>query len=134
MNVLHIKDASDVPPAHWRTVYAFSEEEFFPTDFESSNFAFFRMPGGLFWDNIIAMKYFFLNDEEATDRSIETRHVGRFVIEGAVIRRHIGSHIDIIRTVTTEAERVDALQEFFGIHIPWESLKHIHGRASALCE
>ncbi|KAG5335223.1 hypothetical protein C0989_001795, partial [Termitomyces sp. Mn162] len=90
------------------------------------------MPGGLFWNNIIAIKYFFLEEEEATDRPIETRHVGRFAMGGAVIRRHIGSHTDIVRTVTTEAERVEALQEFFGIHILSEAVKYIHGRASAL--
>ncbi|KAG6903367.1 hypothetical protein C0995_013120 [Termitomyces sp. Mi166 len=130
----------DAPPAQWRVVYAFSEEEFFPTDFESANFAVYHKPGGYFSDKILASKHFWLNDEEActthktTDRSIETRHVGRFGMEGAVIRRHIGSHTDIVRTLTTEAERAEALREFFGIHISIEALEYIRGRESALCE
>ena len=137
LNVLHIKEAQD---AHWRVVYAFSEEEFFPTDFESANFSVCHTPGGFFWDKIVASKHFWLDEEEAStthsmsDGFIETRHVGRFGMEGAVIRRHVGNRTDIIRIVTTEVERTEVLQKIFGIHIPPEGLDHIRGRASALRE
>lgn len=140
MNVLHTEDVQDAPPAHWRVVYAFSEEEFFQTDFESANFAVYSKPGGFFLDKVVASKHFWLNQEEARtthgtiDAPIQARHVGRFGMEGDLIRRHIGNHTDIVKTVTTEAERVEALQEFFSLHISTEAVECIRGRATVLCE
>ncbi|KAG6868442.1 hypothetical protein C0993_002580, partial [Termitomyces sp. T159_Od127] len=133
-------DTPGAPSAHWRVLYAFSEEEFFQTDFESANFAVYCMPGGFFSDKVVALKHFWLDEVEAhstcntTNGPTETRHVGKYALEGAVIRRHIGNHSDIVKRVTTEAERVEALREFFGIHIPIEALEFIRGRAAALCE
>jgi hypothetical protein len=32
-------------PAPWKIVYTFTEQEYFPTDFESANFAVYKQPG-----------------------------------------------------------------------------------------
>ncbi|KAG5353188.1 hypothetical protein C0989_009565 [Termitomyces sp. Mn162] len=128
LNVRHVKD--DGARAHWRVVYAFSEKEFFAADFESANFAVCYMPGGFFYDKVVASRHFWLDEEACT--TSDARLVGRFGMEGAVIRRHVGNRTEVVRTVTTEAERVEALGEFFGIDIPLEAVGYIHGRASAL--
>ncbi|KAG6837985.1 hypothetical protein H0H93_008379 [Arthromyces matolae] len=137
LNVIHLKGGPDTT-SPWRVVYAFSEMECFPTDYENANFAVYGRPGGFFWDNVIASKHFWLNEQESymtqeePNSTIETRHLGRFGMEGAVIRKHVGNQTEIVKTATTEVERIEALREFFGIQIASEDLKHIHGRVAAL--
>ncbi|KAG6817219.1 hypothetical protein H0H87_011577 [Tephrocybe sp. NHM501043] len=138
LDVLHIKGGPELPLPEWRIVYAFSEKEFFPTDFDSANFAVCRMPGGYFWDSVICSKHFWLNDKESNTSlgvesdDIATWHAGRFGMDGAVVRKHIGSNSDIVRTLTNEAERAEALHEFFGIRIEPSALEYIRGRVAAL--
>jgi len=124
----------------WRVVYTFPEEEFFSTDYESANFAVCRQrqPGGLFWENVVCSKHFWLDSYEIgdsdsqADKSVLTRYMGRIGMEGRVIRRHTGTKSEIIRTVATEIERADALRELFGIDLNAEDLEHIRGRDAEL--
>ncbi|KAF8076134.1 arylamine N-acetyltransferase 1 [Lyophyllum atratum] len=129
LEILHIKE--DIRPPLWKVVYSFSEEEFFLTDYEAANFVVCRQSGGLFWENVICSKHFWLDSREI-DNPILTRHMGRLGMEGRVTRRHIGPQSEIIRTVTTEAERADVLRELFGINLSTEDLEHINGREAAL--
>ncbi|GLB33556.1 putative N-acetyltransferase [Lyophyllum shimeji] len=138
LDILQIKD--DVRQAKWRVVYAFSEEEYFPTDYESANFAVCRrpQPGGLFWKNIVCSKHFWLDSHEVgasdggVDKSIMTRYMGRLGMEGRTVRRHVGSQSEVIRTMATETERTAALRELFGIDLSPEDLEHVRGRDAAL--
>ncbi|KAG6832917.1 hypothetical protein H0H92_004801 [Tricholoma furcatifolium] len=130
LEVLHIKEGTDASQSEWKLVYAFDEKEYFPTDYASANLAVCRQQGGYFGDNVVASKHFWLDKDD--QGPIETRHAGRFGMEGAVIRKHTGNQTEIVRTVATESERARALQEFFGVRIDPNALKYICGRTAAL--
>lgn len=126
--------------ATWKIVYSFSEMEFFQTDFESANVAVSMARGGLFWDNVISSKHFWLSNEiegvsridHSADGNTKERYLGRIAMEGGTIRRHTGNHSEIVRTVRTEVERTRALQELFGIYIADSDLTHIQGREATI--
>jgi hypothetical protein len=149
---LHIK-VEDPTAAQWRIIYSFSEEEHFSADFDSASFALSMRPGhGIFWNNVLCAKHFVLSDEEIAMIREETRkneanktaelkataeggsdvYLGRLVMTGGEIRRHIGSHSEVIRTVSTELERIRALREMFLIDISDDNERYIRGRDAAL--
>ncbi|KAF5387859.1 hypothetical protein D9615_000166 [Tricholomella constricta] len=136
LEVLHIKPG--MTPPQWKVVYSFSEEESFPVDYESANFAVCRRPQGLFWENVVCSKLFWIDSVEIgstdseIDGSIMTRYMGRIGMEGRITRRHIGSGSEVLRTVSTETERAEVLREIFGMNVAGEDLEHIRGRKAAL--
>ncbi|KIJ43689.1 hypothetical protein M422DRAFT_252932 [Sphaerobolus stellatus SS14] len=115
LEVLHENMDSMIPPS-WRIVYSFSEKEWFSADFDSANLA------------VCAMQSY--NSPLAPWQ----RHLGRLAMDRSAVRRHVGSRSEVLRTFTTERERILALRELFGVHTPDDDVKHILGRAAALSE
>lgn len=68
---------------------------------------------------------------EAYD-SLSTRYMGRLGMEKNTLRRHVGSTSETVKTMRSELERAAVLEEFFGIEILEDDLKHIQGRPPAL--
>lgn len=138
LEVLH-ENMDSITPASWRIVYSFSEKEWFSADFDSANLAVCRMQSGLFWENVLCSKHFWLENDNFPQGynyllAPWQRHMGRLAMDRSGVRRHVGSRSEVIRTFITERERVLALRELFGIHIPEDDVRHILGRASALSE
>jgi arylamine N-acetyltransferase len=129
LEVQHEKQGNS-QPAPWKVVYSFTEQEYFPADFESANFAVYQWPGGRFWDNVICSKHYWLDSLEGV--SIKNRQLGRICMTGAVVERHTGSLSELVTTLFTEQERANTLREIFGLDIPTDDLLHIQGRAAAL--
>ncbi|THU81411.1 cysteine proteinase [Dendrothele bispora CBS 962.96] len=139
--VRHQKN-SDGPPTE-RTMYSFIEDEFYPTDYTTANIAVYTKQSGLFWENVVCSKSFWLSDvemlelmgedceEECKNVPPSRRFMGRLGMEGNIVRRHIGSRSDVIRVMNTEAERADALRDIFGIDITQDDLAFMKGRAPA---
>ncbi|KAJ7214429.1 hypothetical protein GGX14DRAFT_563244 [Mycena pura] len=124
------KDAGRPPTA--RVMYSFIEDEFFDED-----------PRGLFWENVVCIRSFFMSDDEArsVDPSVDpaaltplTRYLGRLTMAGSTVRRYVGMHTTVLREMKTEEERAEALREFFGISIPQEDLEFIRGRGAELVQ
>jgi len=150
---LHIK-VEDPIAAQWRILYSFSEEEHFSADFDSASFALSMRPRhGIFWNNVLCAKHFVLSDEEIAMIREETReneanktaeskasaegdsdmYLGRLVMMGGgEIKRHVGSHSEVIRTMSTELERIRALRDMFLIDISDDDERYIRGRDAAL--
>ncbi|KAJ7078294.1 arylamine N-acetyltransferase 1 [Mycena belliarum] len=128
-------------PATIRVMYSFIEDEFFAADYKAFNYSVLGMTAGLFWDNVVCTKHFWMTDEEvrAVDGEIDTaaltaltRYMGRVAMAGDAVRRHVGMQTTVLREMKSEAERAEALKEFFGIVIPQENLKYIRGRGAEL--
>ncbi|KAJ7579682.1 hypothetical protein C8J56DRAFT_834383 [Mycena floridula] len=151
LEVRHEKPNSRVPGDHsdlimatptWRVLYAFSEHEFFRTDIESASFTASMTPRGIFYDNVVCLRSFWLNREEIlaaggadNDGSpvpVSKRFIGRLSLEGRRIRRHIGSQTEDVEVVCTEEQRLEALEAKFSLCIPRSAVDFIKGRNAAI--
>ncbi|KAF8189485.1 arylamine N-acetyltransferase 1 [Mycena galopus ATCC 62051] len=128
-------------PKSTRVMYSFIEDEFFDADFKGFNYSVVGLTAGLFWENVVCTKYFWMTDEEIRefDEAVDpatltslTRYMGRLAMAGDALRRHIGTRTAVLRVMKTEVERAEALKEFFGIDITHDDLKHIRGRGAEL--
>ncbi|KAJ6575975.1 arylamine N-acetyltransferase 2 [Mycena vulgaris] len=128
-------------PRTTRVMYSFIEDEFFEADYRAFNYSVLGLTRGLFWENVLCNKFFWMSDEEVreVDQTVDpstlkpqTRYLGRLAMAGDTVRRHIGTRTTVLRVMKTEVERADALREFFGIIIQREDLKHIRGRGAEL--
>ncbi|KAJ6517458.1 arylamine N-acetyltransferase 2, partial [Mycena vitilis] len=134
------KDPSE--PKTSRVMYSFIEDEFFEADYRAFNYSVLGLTAGLFWDNVVCTKYFWMSDEEVreVDKAIGNpaamtpldRYLGRVAMVGNAVRRHVGTGTTVLRVMKSEEDRAEALKECFGIVIPEEDLKHIRGRGAEL--
>lgn len=102
-----------------------------------------------FTNNVVCAKLFWLDDAESESirkdhpsddqarplcqtTPTDGRYMGRVTMERGRIRRHVGSRTEEVKMVTTEAERIRALGEIFGIYIQDDCARHIKSRPSAL--
>ena len=143
LEVLH-ENMDSMTTASWRIIYSFSEKEWFASDFDSANLAVCAMQSGLFWENVLCSKHFWLENDNFPQGYFPQgynsqlapwqRHLGRLAMDRSAVRRHVGSRSEVLRTFTTERERILTLQELFDVHILDEDVRHILGRAAALSE
>ncbi|KAK7029520.1 hypothetical protein VNI00_014553 [Paramarasmius palmivorus] len=109
LQVQHTKPQSSDSPAPWRTLYTFTETEFFPPDFESaSHFVSTHPNGSPFLREVICMKYFFMDDNKDGD-------MGYTTLYRDTLRRHIGATTQDVMKMKTEKERIEAINSVFGI-------------------
>lgn len=60
------------------------------------------------------------------------RVVGKVMLVGGVVKRNLGGKTEVVKVCGTEAERVEALREWFGIVLTEEEVESIRGRVSEL--
>ncbi|KAK7046424.1 arylamine n-acetyltransferase 1 [Favolaschia claudopus] len=142
-SVHDVKDSgSEKPKSTRRVMYSFIEDEFFDADFKAFNFSVVGLTSGLFWDNVVCTKFFWMTDEEVREvnggvtdiMSLTplTRYLGRLAMAGNVVRRHVGTKTTVLKVMKTEEDRAEALRKVFGIDIPEEDLRYIQGRGAEL--
>jgi len=128
-------------PPTARVMYSFVEDEFFEADFQSFNYSVLGLTEGVFWENVVCTKYFWLSDKEmreidgereATGKTPPTSYMGRLAMAGNTVRRQVGTRSTVLKVMKSEVERAEALKDIFGINIPTEDLKHIRGRGAEL--
>ena len=125
----------------WKTLYSFSEDEFYLKDFEAASFAVSKMPipQGLFWCNIVAVKVFLLEDyvpghsdcEQDQSAGLQV-NMSRMILIGRELKRSTGADVVLVRTLRNEAERINILRDIFGITVDDDAARHIVGRAAAI--
>lgn len=113
-------------PADWMVLYQFSLTECFEEDREQQNFAVSQrnIPGIPFYSNVLCVKHFEVPGS--------TEILGRRVMMGNCVHERIGSSNRTVVTLHTEAERIDALKQYFGVIIQKENVIYIRGRVPAL--
>ncbi|EJU04809.1 cysteine proteinase [Dacryopinax primogenitus] len=110
--------------APWRPLFQFSEAELYPNDYEALSFAFCgRADGcGPFWTDILCMRPF--RAEDGT--------IGRMTMMNGAIKRRLNGKSEVMKQVTTEEERVEALKKYFDILITEEDSAFIQGHRAEI--
>ncbi|KAJ7152021.1 hypothetical protein C8R46DRAFT_1042902 [Mycena filopes] len=141
----YLRDSDDPDrPSSSRVMYSFIEDEFFEADYAAFNYSVDGLHAGLFWENVVCTKFFWMTDDEVREvdgglSGVEVatltplnRHLVRLSMAGNKVRRHVGTQSTVLRVTKTEEERAEALKEYFQIHIAQGNLKHIEGREAEL--
>jgi len=122
-------------------MYSSIKDELFEADYTASNSSVVGGSAGLFCENVVCRKFFWMSDDEMreVDSAVDpapltplNRYLGRLAMAGDAVRRHVETRTTVLRVMKTEVERAEALKEFFGISIPHEDLKYIRGRGAEL--
>ncbi|KAG5644435.1 hypothetical protein DXG03_008530 [Asterophora parasitica] len=147
LEVSHTK--SDGTPPRWKLLISFPETESFHIDMENASFVVSMKPEGLFWNNVLCIKYALLDDidqfdgdEEAMKQAQAERRgnpedvaktfMFRYVMAGKKLTRNIGNCSVTVMTLESDEDRIRALKDVFGVEIPENALAHVKGRAASL--
>lgn len=140
--------------AAWNILYAFSEDEFFVTDVDAASFNVSERPtsDGIFWNDVIAVGRFVLDDEQSSiaDQQANTAvqdgtivkptkelgskatWQGKHTMSKGVVKRQVGKKSEVIWTSQDEGERIRALHDIFRVAVDDGDAKYIKGRDAAL--
>lgn len=108
----------------WRDLYAFTEIEFFPGDFEVMNLKMMTAPQSFFVQSVMCMC--------AIMNAEKTQPVGLLILHRDYVKRQVGDQSEIMETFETEEQRVKALEKYFGIVLSLQEQRAIRGLASEL--
>ncbi|KDN60066.1 putative N-acetyltransferase [Colletotrichum sublineola] len=104
----------------------FTEQEFFPEDFEVMNFAVMSLPTSYFVKNVLCMRTILNPETKKTD--------GTIVLHKNEVKRKIGDRLEVLETLKNEAERVRAIEKYFDIALTPGEQKAIKGMPQELLE
>lgn len=131
-------------PAPWRVLVTFTENECFPEDAEAYSFLVCNKPGYFLQDYVLVVRHLFVEEldqeglaeaaEEFAQYSEDERKtfVCEYILFGNTVKRYIGGRDSVMRTLESEADRVEALRELFALDVTEAGYRHILGRRSSL--
>ncbi|KAL1643963.1 hypothetical protein SLS58_004638 [Diplodia intermedia] len=100
--VYQYRNGTDRP---WNSFYCFSETEFIHNDFEVMNFYTSKHPESFQTFTVLVVKFL-----------REGSHVyGKLMLVNGDVKQNLGGKTSLVRSCTTEADRVEALRDVFGI-------------------
>lgn len=115
--VLEIKNTTT---NKWSGGYCFTEFEWLPQDFEIINYRTSRDPKSWFTYKLVLVRM--LIDEET-----RTKAIGSIILTGNKVERRLGTgKKEVLVEAKSEAERVQALRQWFGIILLPEEERGIH--------
>ncbi|KAL3425180.1 Arylamine N-acetyltransferase [Phlyctema vagabunda] len=112
----------------WNSFFAFPETEFLPQDFEVMNFYTSQSFAATNFQTRRLLIVLFLKGEEGE------QIVGKVMLVNGEVKRNDGGKTKTILSCKTEAERIRALSEHFGISLTDEQRDGIKGRNVELRE
>jgi arylamine N-acetyltransferase len=101
----------------WNSYYAFNEVEWLPADFTGPNY-YVSQHGDSFQRHMLLVVRFLRGDESI---------VGKRMLAGNVVKENKGERTAVLKICESEKDRVDALQELFGIELTTEERQAIQG-------
>ncbi|KAI9732674.1 MAG: DUF1279 super [Cirrosporium novae-zelandiae] len=110
------------PDRPWDSLYCFSEIEFLDHDFEVMNFFTSSSPDAFPTFMVLVVK--FLRREHEI--------YGKIMLVNNEVKQNLGGKTILVKTCTTEEERVEALKEYFGILLTDEEREGIRGMSTEL--
>ncbi|KAK4544777.1 hypothetical protein LTR36_004026 [Oleoguttula mirabilis] len=120
--LLERRNADDGP---WTPLYCFEDQYcFLPQDFEVMNFFTSTHRTCYFTFRVLASRYVL---EEGSDRLI-----GDVVLYENSVHRRVGGTKELLATLTTEQERIEALKYFLGITLSESQREGIRGMCTEL--
>ena len=119
----------------WNSFYSFPEIEFFQQDFEHLNFFISRSPDSFQTYRMLIVKFLRRAREEADSGDTSTLPdviYGKVMLVNGDVKLNTGGRTSIVKTCATEAERIEALREYFGITLSEEERESIRGFSTEL--
>ncbi|EKM81236.1 hypothetical protein AGABI1DRAFT_56672 [Agaricus bisporus var. burnettii JB137-S8] len=117
----------------WRLQFSFTEDEFSQTDIIFGSFGICNRPDPTtpFWNSILCLKLFTIDNEETLQLEKCERPMYRIILFGKEVWKSSGANKEILRNLETELDRIRAIRDYFGIDMKDEDAVHIVGRAAA---
>ncbi|KAL2753191.1 hypothetical protein ACRALDRAFT_1072261, partial [Sodiomyces alcalophilus JCM 7366] len=106
--------------------YCFVEVELFPADYELMNFFTMTARTSLFVKNVLAMRT--VLDEERNEA------IGVVTLFGNQLRKRLGEKVELEETLGSEAQRIEALEKWFGVVLSETEKRAIKGTATEILE
>lgn len=107
----------------WTPGYAFTEIEFFLSDFEVMNFFTSRSSDCFLTSHLLVVKFL---------REGDNNVYGKIILDDDKMKENLGGKSNVVQTFTRERERIEALEKHFGIELTKEEKNAIRGRISSL--
>lgn len=108
----------------WNAFYAFGEYESVERDFVVVNWFTGSSPESFQTKMVIVVKFL---RREREDGSGDAEIYGKRMLVDHVVKENLGRKTKIVKECRTEAERVEALEEWFGIRLTAEEAAAIKG-------
>ena len=108
----------------WHTVYAFTELEFLPQDYEVMSFFTSQSTKTWFTRAIVAVKM--LMEEQGEEV------IGKILLNGDIVKRTLRGQTEELGRCRNEGERVQALEKWLGVVLRVEERRGIKGLVSDL--
>ncbi|KAF9888095.1 N-terminal acetyltransferase [Aspergillus nanangensis] len=112
------------PESAWVPHYSFSEVEFLPQDFGMMNFATSNQRSSWFTQALVCTRVI-LDETDAEP-------VGLYIMAGKEVKKRVGGHTEVVATVETESDRVQALGKWFGMHFHEHEVEGVRGLPSQI--
>lgn len=129
------------PEKEWNSFYSFAEVEFFQEDFEVMNW--WGSAKTLHRTTVLVVRFLRKGEEvlfskgsrqsgvgEEEDEEVEVG--GKVMLVNDVVKVNLGGKTTVVENLDTEAGRVKALRDYFGIHLTEEQEISIRGWDMAL--
>ncbi|KAK1574168.1 arylamine N-acetyltransferase 1 [Colletotrichum navitas] len=123
MWVYYSTDSADGP---FRQRNCFTEQEFFPEDFEVMNHAVMSLPTSYFVKTVLCVRTMLNPETKKAD--------GTIALHKNEVKRKIGDKLELLETLKNEAERVRAIEKYFDIALTPGEQKAIKGMPQELLE
>ncbi|GKT50697.1 arylamine N-acetyltransferase 2 [Colletotrichum spaethianum] len=121
-----VYSSTDTADGPFRQRNCFTEQEFFPEDFEIMNYAVMKKPTSYFVKTVLCMR---------TIMNPETKKAeGTIVLHKDEVKRKIGDKVELLETLKNEEERVKAIEKYFFIALTPAEQKAIKGMPQELLE
>ncbi|RMJ11501.1 hypothetical protein CDV36_008847 [Fusarium kuroshium] len=125
--IYQCRNAADQP---WASLYAFSHSvEWLPADFEVSN-CYTGTSTRSFQTSTVLVVKFLRRTKVGTPTGEEV--YGKRMLINEVIKENLGGKTVVVKECKGEAERVEALKEYFGIELSEEEKEAIKGHQSEI--
>ncbi|KAJ5109001.1 hypothetical protein N7456_005676 [Penicillium angulare] len=112
------------PDSNWMPSICFSDVEFLPQDFGVMNFTVSQKRTSWFTQIFVCMRMIL----DPSGQEI----IGQHIISGREVKRRIHGQSEVLKTLNTERERVEALAEHFDMHLRPSEIRGILGLTSEL--
>ncbi|KAG8530896.1 uncharacterized protein KY384_004253 [Bacidia gigantensis] len=113
------------PSEGWQPIYAFTEIEFIPQDYEISNFFTSTSRTSFFTSAIVVVKYLL-------DNLGKGQLIGSMSLMNGFAKRRMRGNTKLLTECKTEEERIRALRDYFGIEIKEDEKQGIKGLVTEL--
>ncbi|ETS77144.1 hypothetical protein PFICI_11018 [Pestalotiopsis fici W106-1] len=118
--------------AEWNSYYAFTETEFMAADWEVVNHWASCSPNSHQTWTALVVKFLRRPAHDGADQDAQEEIYGKRTLFNGVIKENLGGRSRLVVECKTEAERIEALEKYFGLRLTEEEVLGITGWATDL--